>query len=394
MDDNNRRRRQNEPPLQHTNTRYHQTVQNPTQQAHRTMAGTTTERYRPAPLNTSPQGGGARAGIGGGSTGYGAYYQEPSATGFSTAAGIHQNTMGYQQSAGSYGQDGRQTQNFAGSYNPTMMYNVPQATTQNPVYDTPGSSFDLRQPAAPQMMPADTTMTAQYFSNEPTNAAAASAMQQQQPSSAQAAAVYQQGPSDRNTMMNYPSNIAGMQTMGAQATPTAPPDVSMEDSSEYPGGADLNQAYTQYQDALKEIFKNIRDGALVTASESLLSVSEWLLSHVHELGLTSDDQNLHSDRIKLWNDFNHAWLATFQAQKELMESGRSLGRGQTLITLEGLKKLGDELIRLCDSIERHGLVDYQYGVWEEQITEIMLECHDLYSPDDAAGAPAAAGSSR
>lgn len=86
-------------------------------------------------------------------------------------------------------------------------------------------------------------------------------------------------------------------------------------------------------------------------------------------GLTSDDQNLHSDRIKLWNDFNHAWLATFQAQKELMDSGRPLGRGQTLITLDGLKKLGDELVRLCDSIERHGLVDYQYGVWEEQITE-------------------------
>lgn len=98
-----------------------------------------------------------------------------------------------------------------------------------------------------------------------------------------------------------------------------------------------------------------------------------------------------------------------------MESGRPLGRGQTLITLDGLKKLGDELVRLCDSIERHGLVDYQYGVWEEQITEsksttcgafedfppadsveftVMLECHDLYSPDDAAGAPAAAGSSR
>lgn len=97
-----------------------------------------------------------------------------------------------------------------------------------------------------------------------------------------------------------------------------------------------------------------------------------------------------------------------------MESGRPLGRGQTLITLDGLKKLGDELVRLCDSIERHGLVDYQYGVWEEQITEsrlttpgafedsnpltleftVLLECHDLYSPDDAAGAPAAAGSSR
>lgn len=52
-----------------------------------------------------------------------------------------------------------------------------------------------------------------------------------------------------------------------------------------------------------------------------------------------------------------------------MESGRQLGRTQSRITLEGLNKMGDELVRLCDGIERHGLVDYQYGVWEEQITE-------------------------
>jgi hypothetical protein len=64
-------------------------------------------------------------------------------------------------------------------------------------------------------------MIAQYFSNKPTNVAAASATQQQQPSRAQATAVYQQGTSDRKTMMNYPGNIAGMQTTGAQAIPTA-----------------------------------------------------------------------------------------------------------------------------------------------------------------------------
>ena len=29
--------------------------------------------------------------------------------------------------------------------------------------------------------------------------------------------------------------------------------------------------------------------------------------------------------------------------------------------------MGNEIIRLCDGIERHGLVDYQYGVWEDQI---------------------------
>jgi len=90
------------------------------------------------------------------------------------------------------------------------------------------------------------------------------------------------------------------------------------------------------------------------------------------LGLTSDDQNLHGERIKLWNDFNHAWLAMFQRQKEMLEGGQQLQRSQTLIPQEGLEKMGKELVRLCDQIERHGLVDYQYGVWEEQIIESML----------------------
>lgn len=56
-------------------------------------------------------------------------------------------------------------------------------------------------------------------------------------------------------------------------------------------------------------------------------------------------------------------------QKDLMEPGRQLQRSQTLVPKEGLEKMGKELVRLCDGIERHGLVDYQYGVWEQQIIE-------------------------
>lgn len=88
-------------------------------------------------------------------------------------------------------------------------------------------------------------------------------------------------------------------------------------------------------------------------------------------GLVVDNPELHSDRIKLWNDFNHAWLALFQRQKDMVESGVASQRGQTLISEEGLKKMGKELVRLCDGIERHGLVDYEYGVWEEHIVASM-----------------------
>lgn len=41
------------------------------------------------------------------------------------------------------------------------------------------------------------------------------------------------------------------------------------------------------------------------------------------------------------------------------------------MTQEFIKKMAKDLIRMCDAVEKHGLVDYQYGVAEEQI--IMSE---------------------
>lgn len=103
---------------------------------------------------------------------------------------------------------------------------------------------------------------------------------------------------------------------------------------------------------------------------------------MHNTGLSQDDATLHDERIKLWNDFNHAWLALAFQQKTMMESGQQLGRSQRLMSEDTVKKMGDELIRLCDGIERHGLVDYQYGVWEDQIESgKSLAPSQLRTPD-------------
>ncbi|KAK4215907.1 hypothetical protein QBC37DRAFT_280556 [Rhypophila decipiens] len=383
MDDNRGQRRQNEPPLHGaSNSRYHQVLHESTQQR-RSFAGAQGDRYRPAPLNTSSSGAGRGMG---GSASYSGYYQEPAGTAFSASA-IPQGAMGYHHSAGDYGQaDTRQTQGFTGTYNPTaMMYNVQQAAgpQNSAVYDT-SQQFSSRQPAGLQMMTTD--VAAPYFPSEPTNTATASAMQGQ-PTSSNGPQVYQQP-----SLQSYTaSGIAALGQMPAQSASAS--DVRMDD--DYPGAASgLDQAYTSYQSALKEIFRNIRSGTLATASDSLLSVSDWLLSHVTDLGLTSDEQNLYSERIKLWDDFNHAWLGILQAQKDMMESGQQLQRSQSLISQEGLEKMGKELVRLCDSVERHGLVDYQYGVAEERIIAILEECLDLYSPADTSGGDGSPSDSR
>jgi hypothetical protein len=190
---------------------------------------------------------------------------------------MSQGTMGYHHSTADYGQpDSRQAQSFGGTYNPAMMYNVQQ--TGGPqsaaVYDA-SQQFSTRQAAGLPMMGTD--VTTPYFSSEPTNAAAPSSLQSQ-PASSSTSQVYQQPGLHGYAASSIPAIGGGMTTQTAPAT-----DVRMEE--EYPPAAGLDDAYASYQTALKEIFQNIRSGVLATASESLLGVSDWLLSHVQELGM-------------------------------------------------------------------------------------------------------------
>lgn len=374
MDDPNRLRRQNEPPVHQTsNQRY--AIHDPSQQR-RSVAGGSNDRYRPAPINTSSS---PARGMGGAGN-YGAYYQEPTQS-FSTA-NMPAAAMAY---GSEYGADSRQpTQGFGGYGNAaTMMYNVAQPSTQTPVYDA--QQFGTRQPAAMQMMTPDVAST--YFGSE-AGSTGGPGLQQPAQGSGASANVYQQ-----NTPMSYAGNMSSVSAMQQTA---ASADVSMNDDHEYAEGA-LEEKWVNYQRQLGTIFQEIVNGSLESASETLLGVSSWLLTQVADLGmyfcffeprdrtksndmaditragLNLDDTSLHADRIKLWNDFNHAWLALGHRQIELMISSQQPSRAQTVMSKSMVKKMGNELIRLCDGIERHGLIDYQYGVWEEQITTGMCD---------------------
>jgi hypothetical protein len=95
------------------------------------------------------------------------------------------------------------------------------------------------------------------------------------------------------------------------------------------------------------------------------------------IGILRDDQMLHSDRLKLWNDFNICWLALCQRQKDmtqdLLQTGRQAPR-TSLLNVEILDSMGKQLIHFCDQLEQHGLVDYQMGIWEEEILSGRLVC--------------------
>lgn len=62
-----------------------------------------------------------------------------------------------------------------------------------------------------------------------------------------------------------------------------------------------------------------------------------------------------------------------------MRNGQPLEGAQSLMDAPTLERLSNELVRLCDNIEKHGLVDYQMGVAEEEIMECMCTSDQIDS---------------
>ena len=89
------------------------------------------------------------------------------------------------------------------------------------------------------------------------------------------------------------------------------------------------------------------------------------------IGLVRDDEATYNDKLKLWDDFNTCWLATLQRQKEMsqtmIETGQRPAPPQSLLEFDFMEGMGKDLVRLCDQMEKFGLVDYQMGVREEEI---------------------------
>ncbi|KAK8079345.1 hypothetical protein PG994_003152 [Apiospora phragmitis] len=252
-------------------------------------------------------------------------------------------------------------------FNPSLEYGIPHTSVPNTAYNTNQLS-PLWQPTARR--PA--VVAASRFQGEPADAGTAPALPAPAVSS-NTQAIDQPSPMTESTELDDQHSVAS--TSGMPQASEAP------DTATAP--IDMAEAYEKYQTTIKEIFTNIQNGVLGSASESLLTVSDWLLSKVVELGLTADNPELHQARVQLWQNFNHAWLALLQKQKDMVGSGMALQRDQTLVSEDGLKEMGKEIVRLCDGIKRHGLVDYDdLGVLAD-LKPVLTECLDFY--ENAAG---------
>ncbi|KAL1953112.1 hypothetical protein VTO42DRAFT_3592 [Malbranchea cinnamomea] len=252
-------------------------------------------------------------------------------------------------------------------YDASMVYNLaPQAQPQAP-YDG-NSSYPPRHSPAIQVLATQFGVPQYFGADEPAGAGVSG----QYLTSQVQTAPYSQPPSAvrSTTASAYSEAMPGL-THTVTSEPLQPQEIQRETSN-------VDDGYQRYQQTLRQTFEYTRAGQLIEASNSLLEISEWLLGNVVQLGLDRDDQNLHAERIKLWSEFNLCWLALCQKQKEMTQQMLEWGgQLENALTADTLKKMGEELVRLCDRLEQYGLVDYEMGVWEEEILCVLCQCLDL-----------------
>lgn len=144
----------------------------------------------------------------------------------------------------------------------------------------------------------------------------------------------------------------------------------------------LADYYKIYQIRLHGTVEKYIVSQLTEAIEQLVEITEWLLTHVEELGLTRDEPHLVTQRRQLWDDLNNTWLIILQRQLEqttkLAATDPDASFPPNLIPERTLKRAGDKLVALANEVEPHGLVDYQMGIWEEQIIEVLVDCRNVY----------------
>jgi hypothetical protein len=352
------------------------------------------DRYRQPPP-TSGAASGSRGSTSSQSYGY-AYGEGSQFVGSS----IQQPSVSY--GAAGYASEQQPPQRASQQYQPygqSAMYNVPEAqasATATSQYE-PVQQYQHARDSTMGVLGTDFGVAQpQYYAGVPseggpTSAPASSmATQNVPPQYPPLGYTAQQAPVGRESLA--PAYSAA--TMTDPHQPTAPGPYSQTSFAEQqPQGSsssnnEYDDFYNNYQAGLKKTFEYVRDGRLSEAASLLFDLSDWLLQWAETLGeltraarleraaeltigLVRDDEAHYQQRLTLWEEFNHCWLTLLQKQKELVAGIASTGHRpqepQSVVDYDFLEKMGTRLVKNCDNMEKHGLVDYQMGVWEEEI---------------------------
>ncbi|KUL81403.1 hypothetical protein ZTR_09772 [Talaromyces verruculosus] len=121
-----------------------------------------------------------------------------------------------------------------------------------------------------------------------------------------------------------------------------------------------------------------------------MSVSNFVTAHQQINYATNVPENENVSREEATEAFKIRAINLLKTPKPELHDAVRVLEEMTIFLVENSKPLtemeamGKFLIKVCDGIERHGLVDYEMGVWEEEILDLIARCIDKCESEKAA----------
>lgn len=180
-------------------------------------------------------------------------------------------------------QSQRQDAAFVPSYDSSMLYGFgQQGPAQGPFDVVP--QYSTRQSAAVEAL-SNPFSVSQYFTPEESTATGVPALPNYPSSQMSYNHLYM---ARQSASQSFPATMAEFSVGNLTTSRLEPQPHQQQPEPPHHAAHDpapLEEAYLQYQQALRNTFDHTRAGRLVEASRSLLEISEWLVTNARDLGM-------------------------------------------------------------------------------------------------------------
>ncbi|KAF8941951.1 hypothetical protein BGZ47_007022 [Haplosporangium gracile] len=121
------------------------------------------------------------------------------------------------------------------------------------------------------------------------------------------------------------------------------------------------------QEELQTVLEYVDHGMLLKSFDTLSRLTDIVVTNCETLGLASDGGGAVEQKAGFWTGLNNCWLFAFSRYGNARSDDQRIREHH-------LHRLHNNVKAWADALEKYGLVNYELGLWEQDILEAIEVC--------------------
>ncbi|KAK3832722.1 MAG: hypothetical protein JOS17DRAFT_742608 [Linnemannia elongata] len=138
------------------------------------------------------------------------------------------------------------------------------------------------------------------------------------------------------------------------------------------------------QEELQTVLEYVDHGMLLKSFDTLSRLTDIVVANCEKLGLASDGGGAVEQKAGFWTGLNNCWLFAFSHYGNARSDEQKIREHH-------LHHLHNNVKAWADALEKYGLVNYELGLWEQDILEAIEVCLINTSAFDPSTTPMTGG---